>query len=255
MKKVLVVSDIHAGSKVSLMPPTVTEEDGTKHIHNPIQEKIYNKWVEMCDDVGKVDLCVVLGDSCDGFNRKSNGLGMWTTDLKLQADTAVNLLKMINTKKYYGVQGSFYHVGENMSSDAYVIDKLNGTFDDDMIIDIEKTRCYFRHWVSSTSSVWMYKPTKVAREMILAHANMEQYGKINIFGFGHVHNFVGVEYGHTYGFTAPCWKGRDGFAKRGTFGWTPQFGYVVLDIHGSDFNIEKHLFSLKGKDLIKEAKI
>ena len=84
----------------------------------------------MVDDVGKVDAVINLGDTCDGTNRKSSGTGLWTTDINLQMEVAKDLLSMVKTNKYVGVQGSYYHVGDNLSSDRSIINGLGGTFGD-----------------------------------------------------------------------------------------------------------------------------
>ena len=72
----LVVSDMHVGSNVSIMPPEVTVDEGAKKrriTSNAIQKYIYSKWEDMVDSVGKVDACIVLGDSIEGPNYKSRG--------------------------------------------------------------------------------------------------------------------------------------------------------------------------------------
>ena len=272
-KKVLVTADKHVGSKVALAPecfykidyePTEIRDESHLKVHfeevksikpNTISRKLYKRYEEMCDDVGKVDIHIHLAETCDGFNIKERGKDQYTTDLLIQVSTATYLENMIKAKHREILQGSFYHVGANLSTDEMVAALCGAGYGYDLKLTVDKIACYFRHPIGTTRSVWMYKPTKVAREMVLGELNASEYGKFNIYGFGHVHSFVAVEYGNSYGFTCPGWKGRDSYAKRGSLGWTPQIGYLLFKIDGNDWEREKQIWSLKGKDLIREVKI
>ena len=123
-KKVLVVGDLHVGSNVSIMPDEVVLKKKNVVKSNPIQKKIFGKWEEMVDQVGKVDACITLGDMVDGSDRKGGAKEMWTPDITQQVETACDLLCMIKTSKFLGVQGSYYHVGDNTSSDESVLQQL-----------------------------------------------------------------------------------------------------------------------------------
>jgi predicted phosphodiesterase len=257
-KKLLVIGDMHAGSNVSLAPPSITMEDGDREYEiksNRISKRLYSWWEEMCDDVGKVDMVIANGDLCEGTNPHSRGGGLWTSEIMVQVNTAIELLEMIKAKEYIGTQGSFYHVSDNLSSDAVVLAALNGTFDDEIKITVDKVRFHFMHKVGISRSAWFYRPTPIAREMMLGELNKLEYGKIHIYGRAHAHYFVAVEYGNSYGFIAPCWKGRDAYAKRGTLAWMPHIGYILFEVNGSEWQRYKHTWSLKGKQLIKEVKI
>ena len=253
-KRILVVSDLHVGNRVSIMPDEVfidQHERKMKIESNLIQKKIFTQWEEMVDDVGRVDAILNLGDTCDGVNRKSSGTGLWTTDINLQMEVASNLLSMVHTNTYLGVQGSYYHVGDNQSSDRNVTEGFKGTFGDELAIVSEGKRIHACHDVGVSSSGFAYRTTPIAQQMMLAALNPEYKG-FNLLLRAHAHYYVRVSFEHTHGIICPCWKGRDEFAARRTLAFNPHLGYVIINIK-DDIEIEPHLFTLKGKDLIQEV--
>ena len=252
MKKLLVVGDLHVGSNVSIMPEEVTLPKGNVIEANPTQKKIFSKWEEMVDNVGRVDACITLGDMVDGSDRKGAAKEMWTPDITQQVKTAADLLSMVKTSKYVGVQGSYYHVGDNISSDESVLTQLNGTYANELSVVIDSQRIHVSHDVGVSHSGTAYRTTPIAQQMMLAVLNRDEYGKFGLILRGHTHYYVHVSFGGSQGVIAPCWKGRDSFAARRTLAFMPHMGYVVLNIKDR-IEVEPHLFTLKGKDLMKEV--
>ena len=256
MKKILVVSDMHIGKRVSLMPDEVYLDQHERKMRiesNTIQQKIYKKWNEMVDDVGKVDAVINLGDTCDGTNRKSSGTGLWTTDINLQMEVAKDLLSMVKTNKYVGVQGSYYHVGDNLSSDRSIINGLGGTFGDELAIISEGKRIHASHDVGVSSSGYAYRTTPIAQQMMVSALNPE-YKNFSVILRGHAHYYVRVSFANTTGLICPCWAGRDEFVARRSLAWNPHLGYVILRVSDT-VEVEPHIFTLKGKDLVQEVEV
>jgi len=253
-KRILVISDMHVGNRVSIMPDEVYIDQAERKMKiesNLIQKKIYTKFEEMVDDVGRVDAVLNLGDTCDGVNRKSNGTGLWTTDINLQMEVASNLLSMVHTNTYLGVQGSYYHVGDNLSSDKNVIEGFKGTFGDELALVSEGKRIHACHDVGVSSSGTSYRTTAIAQQMMISALNPEYQG-FNLLLRGHTHYYVNVSFQHAQGVICPCWKSRDEFAARRTLAFMPHMGYLVLNIKDR-IEVEPHIFTLKGKDLMKEV--
>jgi hypothetical protein len=166
-KKILIIGDMHIGSNVALMPEEVetlkTEKENCQLIRaSPVQQKILKKWYEMIDTEGKVDALVVNGDIVDGYNRKGNGIGCWTTDMDTQMKTARSLIKEIHYKKLYGTQGSLYHTNDNISVDKLTIESLNGSFSHDLALKADNIRMHFSHKVGVSGSTWQYRTTPIA---------------------------------------------------------------------------------------------
>ena len=252
MKKILVIGDLHVGSNVSIMPDEV--ELGKKNIirSNPIQKKIFQKWEEMIDQVGNVNAVITMGDMVDGSDRKGGAKEMWTPDITQQVQTASDLLGMIKTSKYIGVQGSYYHVGDNISSDESVLQRLDGTYANELSVAVDTHRIHVSHDVGVSHSGTAYRTTPIAQQMMLAVLNRDEYGKFGLILRGHTHYYVHVSFGGSQGVICPCWKGRDAFAARRTLAFMPHLGYIVLNIKDR-IEVEPHIFTLKGKDLLKEV--
>jgi len=96
---------------------------------NEVQKALWHEWKRMVRRVrgmGGVDVLCCVGDLVDGVNKKGHGFGLWTTSLLDQADIAIAMLDMIKYKRVVGVNGSNYHVGNNLSIDGFIIDKMGG---------------------------------------------------------------------------------------------------------------------------------
>jgi len=87
----------------------------------------------------------------------------------------------------------------------------------------------------------------------LASLNSEYKG-FSLLLRGHAHYYVHVSFTESQGVICPAWKGRDEFASRRTLAFNPHLGYIVLNIK-DEINVEHHIFTLKGKDLVKEVSI
>ena len=254
-KKILIIGDMHVGSNVALMPEEVltdkTERENCQLIQaSPVQKVILKKWHEMVDTEGKVDALVVNGDIVDGYNRKSNGIGCWTTDMEVQMRTAKKLIQEIHYKKLYGTQGSLYHTNDNISVDKLVIESLNGSFSHDMALKADNIRMHFAHKIGVSSSTWQYRTTPIAKEMVMNELNQLDFEKFHIIARNHAHYYCAVQFGKSLGLICPCWKGRDEFVKLLGLTYNPSIGYVVLEINGNDYSWRHNLIHLKGENAI-----
>lgn len=263
-KTILVVSDMHVGSNVSVMPDEVIIEPSdvqrAQRIEsNPLQKIMYGEWCDMIDTVGRVDGCFNLADSIDGPNFKSRGFELWTSNLHQQVVTAVDLLSMVKTNHHFGVQGSYYHVGENSSSDLAVISSLKHCkkdFGTDLCVKIEDVKIHLAHEIGYTRSK-NSKLTALKSEMDYAIYNAPRIGKINLILRGHRHEIQDVidHENDIRMITVPGWKARDSFAAKHGLAMIPTFGYILLKINGSDITVDTHTFELKKKHQFKVVEL
>ncbi len=264
MKKcldVLVVSDLHVGSKHAIMPPEVIIESDDEAIRqrieqNPIQEVIWEKWLEATEQ--KYHACYNLGDSCEGTNPKSKGFDLWTTDVSQQSSTAADVLSMVKTRRYYGVQGSFYHVGENTSSDLAVIKTLqkrnHAVFGTDLVVNLLGHRMHLNHVIAPASSS-VGKSTSSTAELASAAQYDKFFGKFDYCLRGHVHQIMNLSNINGRIAVCPCWKGRDSFQKKGglRFG-PPVLGWLVLHVTEDAIVVDdSNWFVLKPQLMFKEV--
>lgn len=257
MKKILVVSDIHSGSIYSVMPDEVWIESrdhsrSNRIEANPIQSILYERWQEMCD-WGRFDRCFILGDSIDGPNIKSRGFELWTPNLHQQTATATDLISMpkVPRRQYFGVQGSFYHVGENTSSDLAVIDQKRGQFGTDLVVEIDSTRIHICHEIAWSGSP-VSKATAPMGELVAAAMNDKYLGQFDLLIRGHRHEYLDLKSRLGHILCMPAWKARDSFgAKKGMKSAVSDIGFAVLEIAGSSIEIEEVVWTPKEEHIFR----
>jgi hypothetical protein len=262
-KRILVVGDLHSGSNVSVKHPEMVlnkdmEGQEVATPLNGVQERQYQEWVHMCEVVGKVDLVIHMGDMCDGVNYRGEGLGTWTTSIEDQVRNAVKLLKEIDADKHLGVRGTPYHTKLNKAADDVVMERMGSTkIDWDMRLEVEDIVFNLRHWIATTKSVFMYRPTKIAREMLLLMQSKHDLGTFDFLIRGHVHTTMYLDMKDSMGMiglTTPCWKARDEFVRSKITGSSDQ-GWYLFDVDGDKFTRYNRCFRIPIKFNIKTVRV
>lgn len=260
MVDILFVGDCHVGGLDAICPPQVViEQTDHRRFGRKDKEKVatynansdqlwlYNCWKTMVQEVGTVDLMVLNGDMCDGINRKSGGVGMWNTNIRVQAGAMIELAKMVHAKRVAGTLGSYYHVSNNMSSDEYVVDALGGVFRTELRFTADELRFNVSHEIGGSFAAWHTRYTALGRELQAAYLNTNTYRKYDAIVRSHVHYFTQAEM--TDGdriktaFTTPCWKLRDDYAKKRSMTLAPHIGYVLVRVRGDKMVIRPRMFT------------
>jgi predicted phosphodiesterase len=249
LKEFIIISDLHCGSKYAI----TTKKAGISNA----QKAIKKIWQEMLDDLSTHTLTagINLGDNTEGIDYHGGGKDNDSNDKLWQINMAKDLIEEIPVKKWHIVNGSGYHVGKNLSDDELLADKIGAEFGNELVIDTGLGRIHCAHKVGVSMSATAYRPTAIAREMMLATINQEEYGKFKAILRGHAHYYVSVRFGGSMGIICPCWKSRDSFAQERTLAMMPHLGYCVLKFDNNDIYLDQHIYTLKGKDLIKEVKV
>ena len=256
MKRALFISDIHAGSNYSVAAPkSRTDYEGGTHGMNPIQKNIlWPRWKEMCSSE-PYDFVVVNGDLVDGINRKSGGLGVWTSIMDLQAEGAARLLNMIPLKKggiIYIVGGTPYHVQDNPGVDQLVSHKINEMGGNakyvgvEFILKCEGQKIHITHPCGGG----FYYGAMLNREIVYSYLYEHTFtGMVR----GHRHHFHFDSDGHRFAMMLPAWKCRDDYTAKFGLKYQSQIGWVDMTFDNGAWDYTPHLFSLKNE--IKEVKI
>jgi predicted phosphodiesterase len=237
MKRILCVSDLHCGSIHGLK---------FKGELNAFQKIYEQKWHEMCDS-GRFRACFVLGDVCDGVNRKGEGYELYTASRIDQVEEAANRLSEVKTSVYRGCHGSDYHSDENTSMDLMVMKELHGEFGTDLSVTVDQYRFHLGHTISAAKNA--------SHEEILASIlNEKHFGHFDMLLRGHLHKYVYTSLPDGQLCVVPGWKGRDSFAKkRGLRYGPPVCGWVVLNLYDTGIQVEPHLFILEKEHMFKEV--
>jgi hypothetical protein len=234
------------------------------------REVLFDIWREAArGEYGEPDVLVVNGDAIDGPNRKKSGVGTWATDLMIQADNCVSLLKMWKARQLFIVRGSGYHVEANNSGlqcEEYIARQLGAVevpHQDhikpdrrersgfEWYIHLGEITAHFAHKIS-VSKVFHYQTTPTARQMLQAKLNDRLRHEIakhhtKIVVRSHAHYFNHIEFSGSKGYVTPCWKALDEFMlANGPLDISPDIGFLPFTVtEGGGFQHE----SIKGKTL------
>ena len=76
-----------------LTPPDWIVSRGRNEFHSNLQKEMWDNYLEMCEDFGKVDALIVNGDVIDGKGTRSGSTEQITADMFEQCDMAVKALE------------------------------------------------------------------------------------------------------------------------------------------------------------------
>lgn len=235
-KRVLIVGDLHSGSKVSPVcndPQTSEDSNGAFCRPTPIQEYLNTEWYNMIDNVGKIDILVGNGDLIEGANVKEEGAGCWTTDLDDQAYCAASLLSDIKYDKIMITSGSPYHTKNNPIGDKMVAGKLRrSTFGNEASLDVNGCLIYVNHNTGGSKGSNHMKVASLSRELMFAELNSDAFPKYKMVIKSHLHTYVSIDFGSYIGILCPGWKGRDKYSKMSStpLSFVPWIGYIIIDV-------------------------
>lgn len=246
MLEILVVSDLHLGSRYAVMP-----RKWGGYTANKTQRKILKKWREMCKRE-KPDLVVVNGDAVDGKQKASSGKELWTTDLDEQIDAAVELVKQINCNQFLVTYGSSYHTDLNLNADQVFAKRLGAEKAGwELNVKTENGTLHFSHQISVSSSAWQYRTTPLAKELVASLLHDDVLPKYKVIVRSHAHYFCAVSFSNNFAVVTPCWQTRTPYMVRKGLGLIPKLGYVVLSSDGEDWMLRAETFDMPKPEVVK----
>ncbi len=230
----IVVSDIHAGCRLSLCPPEgAALDDGGRYSLSPLQKKLWKIWETFWGEwvpaaTKNEPFCVVVnGDVVDGRHHSSTT--QISENLEDQAEIAYQLLWPIVQScegRFYMTRGTEAHVGPSGISEEALAKRLGAVKSDlgqgsryELRLRIGKALCHFSHHIGTTSSM-AYETSAVMREMAEMFADAAKWRREppDVICRSHRHRHVEVRvptknrYG--IGFTTAAWQLRTPFSYR-----------------------------------------
>jgi len=258
-KSILVISDMHVGSKMSICSEEPIIDDFGTYKPSSNQKKLLQEWHRTLDLVSQRPTALVLnGEPVDGSNPKSQGAGVWSNNFNDQMNDSAKLLKPIKRDVTILTRGSGYHVTrENTNFEQIFANKIGARkyrsvagfmtdTDYEATIEMYGKHINFTHHIGY-SGWWQYRSTPMARELVKMHFQHKENGfHSDVVVRSHVHYFVLVEFPNTIGFTSPAWKFPDGFMYRSGIPERPTIGNVEIIIEpNGEISIKKHLSTLE----------
>lgn len=240
MHKILAFSDLHFGSNYGLWPKGFEYEDkkngefDTWNL-NSVQKELWKIWKYMIDKAKDCDIIIANGDLIDGPQKKGWGKGVKTPDLSIQLEACEFALSMLPDVPMYFTQGTEYHtVAGGIPAEQQIAKDMGWeeNFGDDLCIDECGIRTYAKHHVPTTKSVWMYRPTPLARDLMLLALSSapNQYGVVDLMCCSHAHYKCGVTLGGMTGIITPGFQTRTPYAAQNSLITPPDVGFCIIEV-------------------------
>lgn len=125
-KRMLILSDLHAGHAVGMTPPAFNPQytDPLMHIDSEYRSKLYEWTMDEIKKLGRIDITIHNGDAVDGKGYKSGSTEAIEPDRNRQVEMARTFLEAINTKELRLTYGTGYHVGNEEDFEDNLADAL-----------------------------------------------------------------------------------------------------------------------------------
>jgi hypothetical protein len=251
MKKICVVSDIHAGSSYGLLPPNAHygENDCPQ---NDCQKYLWDLWLRHCETIKKLrpNLCVFLGDAIDGDQWRNGGREVRSAILSAQIEWASEILSCLPKIPKYFIHGTPYHDGKSgeclelVAKDIQAVQPprgypLAGNYSfHGLDLTIEGVDINFLHEIPISGA--LYRGVAPDREMVWsALAGKEGKAiKCDLIVRAHAHYFAHIEHASKHGVINPCWQLPTPYTTRkSAFRMIPDLGGTLITINGKEKEI------------------
>jgi len=195
-KRVLVISDLHCGSRVGLTPsdydqPVLFEHDLKWGLQREEQWNWFSNKVKYLRDDHCFDLLIVVGDCVDGPSNRANGRDVIWPQPEAQVQMATRVIEYIRAKEVVMVDGTTYHVA---NAERAVANNVNARLEGHAFPIINGVQFDVKHKIGS-SSVPHGRHTPLSKAIIWnqLHSEIaEDQPNADIILRGHVHYHIGV---------------------------------------------------------------
>jgi len=151
-KRVLVLSDFHAGHEVGLTPPEWNiGMPGDQMVQ--YRAEMWSRFEEALKMVGIPDVLVVNGDMVDGRGERSGSVELLHLDRGVQVDMASEIINRAKAKSIILTRGTDYHVGIAESWEDRIAENVGAERIGDVInADINGLVMNFRHHLGNSQT-------------------------------------------------------------------------------------------------------
>ena len=207
MKRILCLSDIHAGSIYGLHPPDFRASTGMAVPQKEWQVYLWECWTHMiawaCS--APLDAVVVVGDVVEGKQFKSHCAELSLPLVADQEDAAEEILKPLLKAakcKVFFVKGTFYHddelgrsvdnVAKNLKAEGYDGLGTGKRAKEVLDLDVDGVVIDFSHGISVSGG--LYRAVAIDREALWSALEGKEGSapKADVLVRGHAHYFVHV---------------------------------------------------------------
>ena len=222
-KKVVIISDLHAGHRVGIAPPSWK---GSGDKFEATRKESFKRYIAMINKHKPIDVLVVNGDAIDGKGFRSEGVELITSNMLQQVDIAYEVIQYAEAKNIVMTYGTPYHTGQGEDFEKVLADKLGAKIGNHEWIDVNGTIFDIKHKVGS-STVPYGRATAPQKERLwnLLWTEFDEQPKADVIIRSHVHYFAYSGEDHWLALTTPALQ-----AMGSTFGARQCSGHVDFGI-------------------------
>lgn len=256
--RILIIADLHTGSKYGLLPPDARNKQGTKVPQSSLQHKMWKKLMVYLSEIDDIDVLIIGGDICEGKQVRVAGIGLEDADTDLMVRWAtmslLEICRIVNPKKILIVKGTDYHTSRAIGGDLdfQVAQMLGATYDVYYGIEInaflgkEKILWNLKH-VYPTVSTNTLTPLEKNHRLMCREYNAGRLKYLpNVYGRFHIHRQLGPQRidstrdkKRVYGFVGPCLKAQDPYMAQKPYSLIPDIGILYIEQDGTILNTPK----------------
>lgn len=249
IRNLVVVSDIHVGCRVGLLPPHgILLDGGGTYQPSDLQKKLWEYWRIFWDEFvpeatrGEPYVVVFNGDALDGVHHRS--VSQWSHNLEDQRRAAEIILDPVadRAERYYHIRGTEAHVGSSAQDEETLARSLGAIPNDegqfarfDLWIEVAGCLGHILHHVGTTGSQ-AYESTAVHKEIVeeFTEAGRWDQQPPDFVVRSHRHRYMftamSTARGPAYSIVTPAWQGKTPFVWKIPGGRLsqPQWGGVVI---------------------------
>jgi len=245
----VIVSDLHVGCRVGLMPPDgFSLDDGGVYTPGRVQAELWKYWEEFwgvfvpeATQGGEYDVCF-NGDALDGVHHGSTS--QWSHNMEDQRRCAEQILRPVvdAARHYYHIRGTEAHVGSSAQDEEALARKLHAIPNADGMharydLWIRVCGClgHILHHIGATGSQ-AYEATAVHKELVEEYAEAARWDEpvpdfiIRSHRHRHIMSSIPTRRGVSISAVTPCWQGKTPFVWKIPGGRLslPQWGGLVV---------------------------
>jgi len=248
---VVVVSDIHAGSTVGLLPPGFVTKEGNEITQNPLQKWLWECWQRANDFVGETVngspyVFILNGDAMEGVHHGTKQV--ISPDMSDHLSCAhETLAEMAGPARHrFIVRGTECHTNNHEIALGAMLDAARNPEShpdeakqihafDRLTLDMCGVRCVWAHHIGTTMRSYT-EATQLAiaitEEQIAAARNGEPPPRV--IGRAHRHRFGYFENHHAMCLVSAPWQGLTRFGHKVVTHEKPHPGVYILDWRNRD---------------------
>ena len=266
---IVVVSDLHVGSKLALCPPgPINLKDGAKYTPTRTQGQLWEWWQDFADGIPKDKpwWLVVNGDAVDGVHIRSELI--IRPSVAFQSALAVRCLDELigrgpgHPERIFFTRGTGWHVGTESDQEEPIAAELGAEKDPltggstfwHLIFDKDGTRFDFKHHPRTKGMMPHTKGPGINRlAFIIQYARLEAglpVPDLAIRSHVHFHQDSGSVNYKVQAITTPAWKiGFDGYVNKIGFEQDSHIGGLYVNVEEG----QPHTVTAKRYSFGKEA--